>query len=113
MKTKLKFLLAAGASVLALGSAVASQDHAQHGAAAPAAASTAMTAGEVRKVDVAQGKVTIKHDPIANLDMPAMTMVFRVAKPEMLTGLATGDKVQFHAESANGAIQVTHIQVQK
>jgi hypothetical protein len=32
----------------------------------------------IRKVDKASGKLTIKHGPINNLDMPGMTMVFQV-----------------------------------
>jgi Cu(I)/Ag(I) efflux system periplasmic protein CusF len=80
-------------------------------AAAPAAASGAtLTAGEVRKVDLAQGKVTIRHEPIANLDMPAMTMVFRADKPELLKGVKAGDKIRFHAESVGGALVVTQIE---
>lgn len=80
----------------------------------PAATSAAaMTAGEVRKVDLEQSKVTIKHEPITNLDMPPMTMVFRVAQPELLKELKTGDRVQFHAENRDGSIVVTHIQPQK
>jgi Cu(I)/Ag(I) efflux system periplasmic protein CusF len=109
MKSKLNLFVAAGTLMLALGSAYASQDHAQHVAGA-AAASTAMTAGEVRKVDADQGKVTLKHEPIANLDMPAMTMVFRVAQPELLKDLKAGDKVQFRAESVGGALVVTQLQ---
>ena len=54
-----------------------------------------MTAGEVRKVDTEQGKITIKHGPIANLEMPPMTMVFRVEDASMLEGVAEGDKVEF------------------
>lgn len=109
MKSRMNVIVAAGALMLAIGSAVAAQDHAQH-AAAGASASMAMTAGEVRKVDAAQSKVTLKHEAIGNLDMPAMTMVFRVAQPDMLKNLNVGDKVQFHAESVNGALVVTHIQ---
>lgn len=75
-----------------------------------AQASEALTAGEVRKVDPEQGKVTIKHDAIANLDMPAMTMVFRAAKPELLAGLKPGDRIRFRAESADGAISVTRVE---
>lgn len=108
MKSKLNLFVAAGALMLALGSAHAAQDHAQH-VAAGAAASTAMTAGEVRKVDADAGKVTLKHEPIANLDMPAMTMVFRVAQPELLKDLKAGDKVQFRAESVGGALVVTQL----
>ncbi|MEO8158432.1 MAG: copper-binding protein, partial [Betaproteobacteria bacterium] len=40
--------------------------------------------GEVKKVDKDTGKVTIKHGPLENLGMPAMTMVFRVKDPAML-----------------------------
>lgn len=109
MKSKLNLVVAAGALMLALGSAYAAQDQAQQ-VAGGAAASTAMTAGEVRKVDADQGKVTLKHEPIANLDMPAMTMVFRVAQPDLLKDLKTGDKVQFRAESVNGALVVTQLQ---
>lgn len=110
MKSKMNLFVAAGAFTVAFGSAFAAQDHTQHGAAATASASLAMTSGEVRKVDADQGKVTLKHEPIANLDMPAMTMVFRAAKPEMLKDLKAGDKIQFQAASANGGIILTHIQ---
>jgi Cu(I)/Ag(I) efflux system protein CusF len=113
MKSKMNLVLAAGVLSLAFGSAFGAQDHAQHGAAGATAGAMAMTSGEVRKVDTEQGKITLKHDAIANLDMPAMTMIFRVAKPEMLNGLKAGDKVQFRAESSNGAMVVTHIQTQK
>jgi Cu/Ag efflux protein CusF len=76
----------------------------------PAAQAPAMSEGVVRKIDVANGKVTLKHGPIANLDMPGMTMVFRVQPPELMTGLKVGDTVKFHAESINGAFTVTAIQ---
>lgn len=71
-----------------------------------------MTAGEVRKVDVDQAKVTLKHEAIANLDMPPMTMVFRAQSADMLKNLKPGDKVRFHAETSGGAIVVTHIQAE-
>jgi Cu/Ag efflux protein CusF len=72
-------------------------------------AQTAMTEGEVRKVDKEQGKVTLRHGPIANLEMPAMTMVFKVADPQMLDRLKEGDKVRFSAERIGGAITLTDI----
>jgi len=80
-------------------------------ASAPAAAS--MADGEVRKVDKEQGKVTLKHGPITNLEMPGMTMVFKVADPKMLDGIKEGDKVKFSADRVNGAITVTAIQAAK
>jgi Cu(I)/Ag(I) efflux system periplasmic protein CusF len=81
-------------------------DHAAHHATAAAPT----TDGEVRKVDKEQGKVTLKHGPITNLDMPAMTIVFKAADPKLLDDLKEGDKVKFAAEKVNGAITVTAIQ---
>lgn len=76
--------------------------------AAPAAA--AMSDGEVRKVDKGAGKITLRHGPIPNLDMPGMTMVFRVAAPAMLDQVKAGDKVRFAVESKGGAMTVTKIE---
>lgn len=71
---------------------------------------TALVDGQVKKVDPAQGKITLKHGPIENLGMPGMTMVFRVSKPEMLDGVNAGDAVKFHAEKINGALTVTRLE---
>ncbi len=46
-----------------------------------------MAEGEVRKIDKDAGKVTIRHGELKNLDMPPMTMVFRVKDPAMLEQL--------------------------
>ena len=73
----------------------------------------AMTEGEVRKVDKSAKKITLKHGPILNLDMPAMTMVFQVADPAMLEQVKAGDKVRFSADKADGAFSVTKIEPAK
>lgn len=78
-----------------------------------AAASIAMTSGEVRKVDKDAQKLTIKHGPIENLGMPAMTMVFRVKNPVMLNQVKAADKIRFTAESVGGALTVTRIETTK
>ena len=65
--------------------------------------------GEVQKIDKEAAKITLKHGPIPNLDMPSMTMVFRVKDASMLDSLKTGDKVRFVAERAGGALTVTQI----
>ncbi len=83
---------------------------ADHSAHHPAATSAPQADGEVRKIDKEQGKVTLRHGPLANLDMPAMTMVFKAADPKLLDGLKEGDKVKFTAEKVNGAFTVTAIQ---
>jgi len=67
----------------------------------------------VKKIDAPQGKVTLDHGPIKNLDMDSMTMVFRVADPAMLSGLKAGDKVKFDADRVNGSITVTKLQKAK
>lgn len=79
----------------------------------PMAMSKDMTDGEIRKVDMENKKITIKHGDIKNLDMPGMTMVFQVKDPAMLDKLKTGDKVRFSAEKTGGAIVVTDIQPSK
>ena len=76
-----------------------------------ATAAASMADGEVRKVDKDAGKVTLKHGPLSNLDMPGMTMVFKATDPKMLDGLKEGDKVRFSADRINGAISVTRIEV--
>ena len=73
----------------------------------------AMTEGEIRKVDMDNKKLTIKHGEIKNLDMPGMTMVFQVKDPTILDKVKAGDKVRFKAEKAGGAIVVTDIQPAK
>jgi Cu(I)/Ag(I) efflux system protein CusF len=66
--------------------------------------------GEVRKVDKETGKITLKHGPIANLDMPAMSMVFQVKDPALLEQVKAGDKVRFQAEKIGTQYTVTHIE---
>lgn len=80
-------------------------------AATPAAAPLAE--GEVRKIDKEQGKVTLRHGPIAHLDMPGMTMVFKVTDAKMLDTIKEGDKVKFAADRINGAMTVTAIEAAK
>jgi Cu/Ag efflux protein CusF len=67
--------------------------------------------GEVRKIDEAAGKVTLKHGPIKNLGMDVgMTMTFRVKDPAMLKQVQVGDKVEFEAEQAASGYTVTKMQ---
>jgi len=68
------------------------------------------TDGTVRKLDVPNARITLRHGPIANLDMPPMTMVFRVQPPALMNGLKVGDTVKFHAESIDGNFTVTAIE---
>lgn len=69
-----------------------------------------MSDGEIMKIEKDAGKITIKHGPLANFNMPAMTMVFRVKDPAMLEQVKSGDKVKFIAEKLDGALTVTTLQ---
>jgi Cu/Ag efflux protein CusF len=78
--------------------------------ARPAGDATGMSHGEIRKVDAAAGKLTIKHGPLENLGMDAMTMVFKVKDPAMISQVKVGDKIDFVAEEVDGALSVTQLQ---
>jgi Cu/Ag efflux protein CusF len=80
------------------------------GIAAPALAQT--VAGEVLRIDRAQGKLTLKHGPVPNLDMPAMTMAYRVQDPGWLDQLKVGDRVRFDADKVGGQFTVLRLTVQ-
>jgi Cu/Ag efflux protein CusF len=76
----------------------------------PSSASQLPTvSGTVEKVDVSAGKITLDHGPIPNLNMDAMTMVFRAQDPTLLQGVKEGDKVKFQADRVNGQLSVVRI----
>ncbi|MDO8776926.1 MAG: copper-binding protein [Burkholderiaceae bacterium] len=77
------------------------------------APATDMTDGEIRKVDMDNKKLTIKHGEIKNLDMPPMTMVFQVKDPAMLDKVKAGDKVKFTVDKVNGAFTVLSLEKAK
>ena len=87
-----------------------------HHAAAPAAKAAApkgaeMSEGEVRKVDTESRKITLKHGPLKNLDMPPMTMAFQVTDRAMLDKVKVGDKVRFVAANPGGKLTLTDIRL--
>ncbi|PLC49314.1 hypothetical protein CR159_13480 [Pollutimonas subterranea] len=71
-------------------------------------AQEASASGEVRRVDAAAGKITIKHGAISDLQLPAMTLVYRI-DPALLKDIAPGDKVKFTARRENGDYVVIQI----
>ena len=82
-------------------------------AQAATAASAEWSAGEVKKVDNAAGKVTIKHGPIPKLDMPPMIMAYRVKDKAMLDNLKPGDKIKFDVERVGDAYTVIGLEMVK
>jgi Cu/Ag efflux protein CusF len=107
----MKEIMMAVALAIAAGPLTAQSEHSGHHPAQVAQATPAALAdGEIRRVDKEAKKLTIKHGPIANLDMPPMTMVFQVKDPAMLEQVKAGDKVRFQAEKAGGQYVVTRIE---
>lgn len=80
------------------------------GASSVWAQASEMSSGEIRKVDKAANKITIKHGEIKNLDMPPMTMVFQVRDPALLNKAKAGDQVRFSAELKDGTYIVTAVE---
>lgn len=76
--------------------------------AAPAVAQE-YTKGTVKEVKAGQEKVTVIHEELKNLDMPAMTMVFNVANPAMLQRMKEGDAIEFVADRVRGKITITKL----
>ncbi|MGX1309068.1 Cu/Ag efflux protein CusF [Amorphus suaedae] len=67
------------------------------------------TKGVVQKVDAKLNKLTIKHEELKNLDMPAMTMVFVVADPGMIAEVQEGDAVEFVVERLRGKLTIVEL----
>lgn len=100
-------------SAVALGVALPMSSFAQtamNPAKTEAAQSASLTDGEIKKVDLDNGKVTIKHGEIKHLDMPGMTMVFAAKDKSLLSNVKPGDKVKFMVVNEGGKMVVTDIQ---
>ena len=109
MRTQPKALIAA--LVLSLAVPLSAWAATHDGAKGSTAAVAGLTDGEVRKVDAEEGKLTLRHGEIKDLDMPGMTMVFQVTDAALLDKVPAGDKVRFAAEKAGSAYVVTTLEV--
>ncbi len=69
--------------------------------------------GIVEGVDATKGTVTLSHQPIKELNWPAMTMSFKVSKPELLKGIVTGQQVHFTLQNNNMGPVITALGVSK
>ena len=93
MKTAINLLVALVISLAGAGAALAQE----------------FTKGVVNKIDAKGQKVTIKHEDLKNLDMPAMTMVFRVKDTAILEKLKEGQDIEFVAERVDGKLTLTQV----
>ena len=64
--------------------------------------------GTVTAIDAAKGTITLDHAAISVLDWPAMTMGFAI-KPDQLSGIKVGDKVNFEIDWDGKAGTITKI----
>lgn len=114
MTTRNSILIAAsilGAALTFQAGADDSHTHYAKNEAKPAAtAAAALTAGEVRNLDKAAGKITIKHGPMPKFDMPPMTMAYPVKDKAMLDQLKPGDKIKFDVDSVAGVFTVLRLE---
>ena len=93
MKTVLKLAVIAALALTSAGGAFAQE----------------FTKATVKKVDAKAKKVTLIHEELKGLEMPAMTMVFQVGNDALLAKLKEGAKVQFVAERVDGKLTVTQV----
>jgi Cu/Ag efflux protein CusF len=89
-------------NALSLGAAILS-------ASVSFAAAETFTKGSIKKIDEKAGKVTIIHEELVDLGMPAMTMVFKLANADMLKQLAVGKDVEFVADRVQGKLTVVKL----
>ncbi len=92
----------------------AASEHMGHMGHKPAATQPASESewvdGVVKKIDKAAGKVTLAHGPLSNLNMPAMTMSFRVKETAWLEQMQNGSKIRFVADSVNNALTIVRFE---
>ncbi|RZI58694.1 MAG: copper-binding protein [Rubrivivax sp.] len=82
-------------------------------AEAPAPSSQDWIPAEVRRVDIPQQKLTLKHGDIRHLDMPGMTMPFKLApgvvSAAQLTAIKAGDRLEVRIESQQGQLTIVEL----
>lgn len=74
---------------------------------------TSVSQGEIKKIDLAAGKLTIKHGELKNIHMGAMTMVFEVADKSILSQLKQGDAITFTADNSGGQLVARGVKLKK
>ena len=105
-------VLGTGSALAQAPAAAAADSHSSHhpAAAASTAPQAELSEGEITRWDPRTLRLTLKHGEIKNLEMPPMTMVFRVADASVVGDLKPGDKVRFRAEQVSGAYHVRWIE---
>lgn len=108
MRRRSGVLVAMSVAALFLAGPAGAQNAAPAGTAAAAATDTAEAV--IRKMDRDPPRLTLRHGEIRSLEMPPMTMVFRVQAPASIERFKVGDKVRFRAEKVGNDYTVTWIE---
>lgn len=74
-----------------------------------AQASPDWVSATVVKTDAERQRITLKHGPIDNLDMPPMTMAFKAASPQWYTLVPT-QSVRVKVEKVDGLYTITALE---
>ncbi|MDI1482504.1 copper-binding protein [Polyangium sp. y55x31] len=109
-RTSPTVLLTIAAVLLAAAPACSRSQEPSGGGAVPTAAPSATysTRGKVRAIGEKKDNITIAHEDIPGY-MKAMTMMFEVAKPELLRDVKVGDDVSFTFSDRDGRLFVESI----
>lgn len=117
MKTRIATTLATLSAVFAFApmTSFAAEGHSAHTGhdAMHATADAPWVDGVVKKIDKAAGNVTVSHGPLTNLDMPAMTMVFRVKDAAWLDQMQAGGKIRFVADNVKNTLTIVRFESAK
>ena len=65
--------------------------------------------GEIVKINVEQGTVTIRHTSIGHLHLPAATTTFRYVNPNVILRIKNGDRVRFRADRYDGTLRLVAV----
>ena len=110
----LALAIVAASTAYAAFAAGSTDGHSMHGmdSKAPAASKQASrpVPAEIRKIDASAGKVTLRHGPIENLGMSAMTMAFPVKDRDSLKNFKEGDSVSVTFDTVDGKPTVIDMQ---
>jgi Cu/Ag efflux protein CusF len=65
--------------------------------------------GDVTKVDLTSGMITVRHEANQRLKLGQATDTFRVSEPIMLKAIRSGAHIRFAADRINGELAIIKI----